>query len=96
MVLARRRPSERQASRVRARPRRGACATPGNSAQIIKEMAAGLGMSVADVLDIEKGLAMDNRVTHYAAWLTRVEAWSAGKRERASQAANREGRRFDP
>jgi hypothetical protein len=62
----------------------------------IKEMAAGLSMSVADVLDIEKGVAMDNRVTHYAAWLTRMEAWSAGKRERALQAANREGRRFNP
>jgi hypothetical protein len=30
----------------------------------IKEMAAGLGMSVADILDIEKGVAMDSRVTH--------------------------------
>ena len=53
-------------------------------------------MSVADVLDIEKGVAMDNRVMRYAAWLTRLEAWSAGKRERALQAANREGRRFNP
>jgi len=51
---------------------------------------------VADVLDIQNSVAMDNRVMHYAAWLTRMEAWSAGKRERALQAANREGRRFNP
>jgi hypothetical protein len=59
-------------------------------------MAAGLGMSVADILDIEKGVAMDSNVTHYAAWLTRMETWSAGKREHALQAANRQGRKFNP
>ena len=49
----------------------------------IKEMAADLGMSVPDILDIEKGVAMDSRATHYAAWLTRMETWPAGKREHA-------------
>ena len=54
-------------------------------------MAADLGMSVADILDIEKGVAMDSRATHGAVWLTRMETWSAGKREHALQAANRQG-----
>ena len=53
-------------------------------------------MSVADILDIEKGVAMDRRVAHYAAWLTRMETWSAGKREHALQAANRQGRKLNP
>ena len=62
----------------------------------VKEMAAGLSMSIADVADIENGTAADHRTDHYAAWLTRMEAWSAGRRERELQAAHRHGRRFNP
>lgn len=94
--------------RKRARPRRDNALIPTRRRRTdlrgrrrdlgasIKEMAAGLGMSVADILDIEKGVAMDSRVTHCAAWLTRMETWSAGKREHALQAANRQGRKFNP
>ena len=45
-------------------------------------------MSIADVADIEEGTAADDRVSHYAAWLTRMEAWSTGKRERELLATN--------
>ena len=58
----------------------------------VKEMAVGLSMSIADVADIEEGTAADDRVSHYAAWLTRMEAWSTGKRERELLAANRQAR----
>jgi transcriptional regulator with XRE-family HTH domain len=59
----------------------------------VKEMAVGLGMSIGDIVDIEKGTGARDRVNHYAAWLTRIEAWSAGKRERELR-ATRQGQRF--
>jgi hypothetical protein len=54
----------------------------------VKEMSLGLGMSIADILSIEKGTAEDQRVGHYAAWLTRMESWSAGKKERELRIAH--------
>jgi transcriptional regulator with XRE-family HTH domain len=59
----------------------------------IKEMATGLGMSIGDIVDIEKGAAAGDRANHYAAWLTRMEAWSNGKRERELKAV-RLGQKF--
>jgi hypothetical protein len=59
----------------------------------VKQMAAGLGMRTSDILNIESGIAADDRVGHYAAWLTRMESWSAGKRERELQMAQ-QGHRF--
>lgn len=58
----------------------------------VKEMAAGLDMSIADIVAIEKGTAGD-RINLYVAWLSRMEAWSAGKRERELRRAQR-GQRF--
>ena len=62
---------------------------------IVKAMANGLGMSVSDVVEIEGGAA-DARADHYVAWLTMMESWATGKRERELWAAEKEGRRFAP
>jgi transcriptional regulator with XRE-family HTH domain len=59
----------------------------------VNEMAAGLGMSICDIVDIEKGTGASDGINHYAAWLTRMEAWSDGKRERELR-GTRQGQRF--
>lgn len=56
-------------------------------------MAAGIGMRLADVVEIERGEASDVRMNHYAAWLARIERWSAEERERQVLHAQR-GERF--
>jgi hypothetical protein len=62
----------------------------------VKEMATGLDMSIADIVDIEEGgSAANDRVGHYAAWLTRMEAWPTGKKERELRAAQQR-HRFSP
>ena len=61
----------------------------------VKEMAAGLNMSIADITNVERGTSADDSAYHYAAWLTRMEAWSTGKKERELGAAQR-GQRFSP
>jgi hypothetical protein len=62
----------------------------------LKAMANGLGMSAADIVEIERGNAADPRMDRYLAWLTKMETWSAGKREREFLAARKQGRRFSP
>jgi hypothetical protein len=59
----------------------------------VKEMATGLGMSIGDIEDIEMGAAAGDRANHYAAWLTRIEAWSPGKRARQLR-ASKQGQKF--
>jgi hypothetical protein len=61
----------------------------------MKEMSLGLGMSIAEILNIEKGAAGDDNVGLYAACLTRMESWSAGKKERELRIAQ-QGQRFSP
>ena len=58
-----------------------------------KAMAAGIGMRPSDVAEIERGEASDIRLTHYAAWLARMERWPAEERARQVAAAGR-GERF--
>jgi transcriptional regulator with XRE-family HTH domain len=62
----------------------------------LQEMAMGLGLSVADVLSIEDGTAPDLQLNRYSAWLTRLEWWPAGKKEREVLAELKERRRFNP
>ena len=61
----------------------------------IRQMAAGLGITVADVREIEGGNAAHDRVAQYSAWLTRMEAWSDGKRQLELHEAEKERRRFN-
>lgn len=56
-------------------------------------MAAGLGMRLADVAEIERGEASDARLNHYAQWLARMERWSREDREKQLELARR-GERF--
>ena len=58
-----------------------------------KQMAAGIGMRLADVAEIERGEASDGRMNHYAGWLERMERWPADERERQIELARR-GERF--
>ena len=62
----------------------------------IRGMANGLGLTVADVVAIERNGTSDTRVELYLAWLAMMEAWPAAKRERELRAADHEGRRFAP
>ncbi|MMZ70844.1 hypothetical protein D1872_340050 [compost metagenome] len=56
-------------------------------------MAAGTGLRLTEILEIEIHEASDAALNHYAAWLTRIERWSPDERERQFAAAG-EGRRF--
>ena len=60
----------------------------------VKAMAHGLGLTVAEVVAIESGAVADAKAERYLAWLSRIENWSAGKRERELRAAETDGRRF--
>lgn len=62
----------------------------------VKAMANGLGMTVADIVGIERNGAADSRLDLYLAWLGRMESWSCGKRKRELRAAENDGRRFAP
>jgi hypothetical protein len=59
----------------------------------VKVMSVGLGISTADVLSIENGTAGNDRLGQYAAWLTRMESWSAEKKARELRRAE-QGTRF--
>jgi transcriptional regulator with XRE-family HTH domain len=59
----------------------------------VEEFAAGIGVPVREIREIENGRGSDQRQNQYAAWLTRIESWPAGKRERELKAA-RIGQRF--
>lgn len=56
-------------------------------------MAAGIGVRVADVVEIERGEASEERLKHYAGWLTRMERWSVDERARQLELGRR-GERF--
>ena len=59
----------------------------------VRDFAVGIGIPAAELQEIENGRGSDQRRNQYAAWLTRIESWPAGKREREANAA-REGQRF--
>ena len=59
----------------------------------VEEFAAGIGVPVPEIQELENGRGSDQRRNQYAAWLTRIESWPAGKREREANAA-RTGQRF--
>ena len=56
-------------------------------------MAAGMGLSVAEIRTIERGDVTDEKLDSYAALLTKIESWSAEEREVQYPFA-RMGRRF--
>ena len=43
-------------------------------------MAIGLGLTAAEVQEIEEGRASEAMLSHYTQWLDRLEAWPAEKR----------------
>jgi hypothetical protein len=61
----------------------------------VKEMSVGLGMSTAEISSIERGAAGNDRTGHYAAWLTRMYSWSAGKNARELRMVQ-QGQRYRP
>ena len=44
-------------------------------------IAAGMGLSVAEIRTIERGEATDEQLDSYAVLLTKIEGWSAEERE---------------
>jgi hypothetical protein len=58
-------------------------------------MAAGIGLTIEDVRQVENGTASEALRTQYVTWLSRVENWSAKQRQEQLFAAGT-GRRFDP
>lgn len=58
------------------------------------EMAAGIGLTLADIVEIESGQAPTSIAEHYAAWLDRIERWPAEVRE-FQLAAAQAGERFN-
>jgi hypothetical protein len=61
--------------------------------RIDPDVVDAIGVPATAIREIENGRGSDQRQNQYAAWLTRIEAWPAGKREREVNAA-REGQRF--
>jgi hypothetical protein len=62
----------------------------------IEGMAAGIGLSLAEIREIESGAASHELRDHYARWLDIIETWSADKRAQQLLAAIDRGRRFEP
>jgi hypothetical protein len=58
------------------------------------QIAAGIGLTLTDVVMIESGQAEAALTAHYFAWLDRIEAWPAEARE-FQIAAARAGERFN-
>ena len=46
----------------------------------VRDMAAGLGVGLGRLLNIEAGTATDEDKTFYRTWLSRIEGWSSGER----------------
>jgi hypothetical protein len=59
-------------------------------------MAAGIGLRVDQVAEIEEGTASDALRNLYAQWLDRLEAWPADKRASQLLAAEESLQRFRP
>jgi hypothetical protein len=59
-------------------------------------MAAGIGLRVDQVTEIEEGMASDALRNLYAQWLDRLEAWPADKRASQLLAAHENLQRFKP
>jgi hypothetical protein len=59
-------------------------------------MAAGTGLRVDQVTEIEEGTASDALRNLYAQWLDRLEAWPADKRASQLLAAEESRQRFRP
>lgn len=58
-------------------------------------MAAGIGLRVSEVVEIEEARAPDSLRNFYAQWLDRLESWPEEKRSTQLLAAV-EGQRFRP
>ena len=58
-----------------------------------RQMATGLGIDLRELLAFENGAAADDRLGFYAAWLSRLEATTPGRRQQLFQRAI-EGVRF--
>jgi hypothetical protein len=59
-------------------------------------MAIGLGMTAAEIREIEEGRASEAMLNHYARWLDRLEAWPAEKRAQILLAVIDGAKRFPP
>jgi hypothetical protein len=57
-------------------------------------MAIGLGLTAAEIQEIEEGRASEAMLTHYAQWLDRLEAWPAEKRAQILLAVIDRAQRF--
>ena len=58
------------------------------------QMATGLGIDLGELLAMEDGAADDDRLNFCAAWLSRLEATTPGRRQLLLQRAS-EGARFN-
>lgn len=57
-------------------------------------MAAGIGLTLTDIVMIESGQAAPSLTEQYVAWLNRIEAWPTETRE-WQLAAAQAGERFN-
>jgi len=59
-----------------------------------RQMATGLGINLRELLALEDGTAPDDRLSFYAAWLSRLESSAAARRNQQLKRAI-DGMRFD-